>query len=469
MKNLILAGLLSVVGTQALAFEGSNNPDFFNKNYNHKMSELPLEGSLETAMTPWASSFWPHIYGGIAFRWNNFYSDIPSIRQYQAQIGALKDEITSLKNELFSSENATDAMVLASEAKIREAKGQISRLLSLKGAEHKKYFFDLKRPSSLEMVKEMSQADVDKLSATEKYDIYTSLKYGKNLNLKLTKNVLNFTGPFSSYWEGVCNGWSSAAIEFVEPKVTTFSKDGITINFASSDLKALLSYYHSSITKNYFARKKTRINRIGERCKTEFPQEAWSLVNGKEYYKSVIGGKVVVNAVPAECVDTNPGAFHIAMTNRINTEKKSFVAEVVRDREVWNQPVVGYKSAVVSESTSNFINAMSKTKKQIKVKTTLHYANDGGRMFWEQDDPEEEFYAWWNPTSGTSNYRAGHKDFEYILDIDKKGKIIGGYWLSYERPDFIWLKRKSGFLGKKAGLGIVGYMDDLRDLVEVRK
>ena len=105
----------------------------------------------------------------------------------------------------------------------------------------------------------------------------------------------------------------------------TYSKDGITINFGSSDLKALLSYYHSAITANLFARKATRINRIGERCKTDYPKEAWSMVNGKEYYKSVVAGKVITSLVPAECLDTNPGAFHIALANRINTEKMSFV------------------------------------------------------------------------------------------------------------------------------------------------
>jgi hypothetical protein len=468
MKNLIFAGLLSVVATSAIAFEGSNNPDFFSNKYNHNMDSLALEGSLETNMTPWSSSFWPHIYGGIAFRWNNYYTDIPAIRQYQAQVGALKEEITTLKGELFSTENVTPIMVQTAQQKIRTAKGKISKLLSLKGAEHQRNFFSIKRPTSMNEVRAMSQNDIDQLSATEKYDIYVALKKGKRLSTKLTKNVLNFTGPYSSYWEGVCNGWSSAAIEFDEPQVTTFTKDGVTINFGSSDLKALLSYYHSSITKNYFARKKTRINRIGERCRTEFPKEAWSIENGKEFYKSVVDGKVVKSPVPAECVDTNPGAFHIAMVNRIVGEKHSFVAEVVRDREVWNQPVIGFNSEVVETITAGFTNANAKTAKQLRVKTRLHYSNDGGRMFWEQDDPEEEFYAWWNPTNGTSNHRAGHKDFEYILDVDKKGNIIDGYWLSYERPDFIWLKRKSGFLGSKAKFGIVGYMDDLRDLVTLR-
>ncbi len=467
MKTILLTGALAM-SSMAIAFEGSNNPDYFGKHYEHKLSSLALEGKLELKQSPWSSSFWPHIYGGIAFRWNDFYKDIPSIRQYQAQVGALKDEIVELKGQLFTAKNPTANQVSTTNSRIQNAKFKINKLLSLKGAEHRKYFFNISRPKNLNDVRAMSQSDIDKLSATEKFDIYKALITGKQ-KFKLTKSVLNLTSPFDSYWEGICNGWSSAAIEFEEPQVTTFTKDGITVNFGSSDLKALLSHYHAAITINPFARKKTSTNRIGERCRTEFPEEAWSLVNGKEFYKTVENGVVVSKPVPAECVDTDPGAFHIAMANRINLDKEGFVAEVVRDTEVWNQPVSGYKSSIVETKTSGFLNATAKTVKQVKVKTTLYYANDGGRMFWEQDDPEEEFYAWWNPTTGTPNHRGGHKDFEYILNLDKAGNILSGYWLSYERPDFIWLKRTKGFLGKKLTFGIVGYMDDLKNLVKIRK
>jgi hypothetical protein len=467
MKNLVLAGLITL-STAAQAYEGSNNPDWFGKHYNHNMNSLALEGTLDDDMTPWASSFWPHIYGGIAFRWNNFYQDIPVVRQLQAQVGSLKEEIVSLKGELFSTVNPSPMMIQDTESRIIDAKIEIQNLLSKKGAEHDRYFFNVVRPETLADVRAMDQSDIDRLSPTEKFDIYVSLKEGKESNFRLTKNVLGLTGPYSQYWEGICNGWSSAAIEFEEPKVTTIKKNGITLNFGSSDLKALLSHYHFAITSNVFARKKTITNRIGERCGVEFPKEAWSLINGKEYYKSVERGQVVTKALPDECVDTNPGAFHIAMANRINGDRESFVAEVVRDMEVWNQPVIGYSSEVIETITTGFLNADRNTAKQIKVKTRLNYANDGGRMFWEQSDPEEEFYAWWNPTNGTSNYRAGHKDFEYILNLDRRGNITGGYWLSYERPDFIWLKRTKGFVGTGFGFGIVSYMNDLQDLVQIR-
>ena len=33
-------------------------------------------------------------------------------------------------------------------------------------------------------------------------------------------------------------------------------------------------------------------------------------------------------------------------------------------------------------------------------------------------------------------------DYEYVLELDKNGSIIGGKWLSYDRPDFLYGQRR---------------------------
>lgn len=468
MKKTISLLATLAISASAFAFTGDNDPKFIlGKNYNAKFNQMPLESSLDSEQTPWASSFWPNIYGGIAFRWNGYYVDAPEVRKLQHEIGGLKTEILELKHELFKG-NPSSTEIYSIKDKIQNNKNAIANLLKIKGAAHKTYFYDIKRPKSLAEVRAMSQEQIDMLSPAEKYDIYVALKTGRDLSLRLTNNVLNAAGPFEAYWEGICHGWSSASIEFHEPKVQKYTKDGITINFGSSDFKGLLSYYHAAITKNPTLGRKVVTGRVGERCETEFPAEAWFIKNGKEYYKWIEGGKVVVKEVPENCVDTNPGAFHIVLANQIANKKQGFVAEAVRDKEVWNQPVFAYKTEVVNETTNIDAYATPKTRKQVTVKTRMHYGNDGGRMFWQQNELEEEFYAWWNPTNGTSNYRSAHKDFEYILDLDKRGNIIGGRWLSYERPDFIWLKKSKGFVTRGLFLGIVGYMRHLQDFVTVR-
>ncbi len=89
-------------------------------------------------------------------------------------------------------------------------------------------------------------------------------------------------------------------------------------------------------------------------------------------------------------------------------------------------------------------------------------------MFWRRDGSDDEFYAWWAPTNGTSKYRFAYKELEYWLDLNSKGEIIGGQWLSYERPDFLWVKKSKGFIGTGAFYGIVNYLDDLKYLSKLQ-
>ncbi len=148
MNKLLVIAMTSAIATNAFSYSGSNDPKFFDAEgvYNHRLSSLPMSGNLAAYMAPWASSFWPHIYGGIAFRWNDSIEDAPVVRKLQAQIGGLKDEYKALKKELFSKTNPSDREVTITGNKIQDAKDEIKQLLILKGAEHQKVFFDIKRP-----------------------------------------------------------------------------------------------------------------------------------------------------------------------------------------------------------------------------------------------------------------------------------------------------------------------------------
>tara|TARA_Y100000780_G_scaffold226709_1_gene241301 strand:+ start:125097 stop:126500 length:1404 start_codon:yes stop_codon:yes gene_type:complete len=449
----------------AWGYSGNQQPKWMVDNAKYEFYSLPLEGSLSSEKTPWSSSFWPHIYGGITFRWNDFY-ETPSFAPLHVQISEIDEEIEELQKSLFTQDNGVEAnfQILG---KVQSLKNEKASLIAVKSLEHKKYFFDLERPRRLKNLKNYSQEELDKLSPAEKYDAYMYLATGKNNGFKLTRDVLNMTSPHSAYWEGICNGWSSAALEFKEPKPQSISANGVTINFGSSDLKALLSHYHAAITNNWATAKKSNTGRVGNRCDTEFPKEAWFIKDGVEYYKKIENGKIVINKAPPECVDTNPGAFHIVMANLIGLQNQGFVAEVVRDSEVWNQPVYKYETKIISE-TDQVQYGTRGAVKQVEVETAMHYANDGGRMFWIADGSDDEFYAWWEQTTGTANYRSDKKNLRYILDLDRNNNIIGGRWLSYERPDFLWLKKQRGFLGSGMFHGIVDYMSGLKNLVELQ-
>ena len=38
-------------------------------------------------------------------------------------------------------------------------------------------------------------------------------------------------------------------------------------------------------------------------------------------------------------------------------------------------------------------------------------------------------------------------DYEYWLELDKKDRIVGGTWVTYDRPDFLWTQTQPEFTG----------------------
>jgi hypothetical protein len=49
------------------------------------------------------------------------------------------------------------------------------------------------------------------------------------------------------------------------------------------------------------------------------------------------------------------------------------------------------------------------------------------------------------------------RPYEYYLEIDAAGKIIGGSWISETRPDFLWMfARSDNFKNSPIPLGGLG-------------
>jgi hypothetical protein len=46
-----------------------------------------------------------------------------------------------------------------------------------------------------------------------------------------------------------------------------------------------------------------------------------------------------------------------------------------------------------------------------------------------------------------------HANYKYKVEINSAGNIIGGEWLTLDRPDYLWLMKKEGFEGDFKRLG----------------
>ena len=233
------------------------------------------------------------------------------------------------------------------------------------------------------------------LSPAEKYDLYIG-RYDypvKRWSRSLIPNK-------AQVWEGICHGWSPASINHDEPRPRILKNpDGIEVPFSSADIKALLSFYYA------FGFEVDNTHQMGRRCEANR-----------------------AGSDETDChQDLNAGAFHITLTNKIGILNQSFVMDTQRLREVWNNPVYSYVSLPLTFSAP-LKDSAPHTVKSVRLKTKV--------TFVESTNPQ------WQTTHGShyQKYKTNH--YEYYLDLDVDNNIIGGKWISQERPDFIWEKRR---------------------------
>jgi hypothetical protein len=253
--------------------------------------------------------------------------------------------------------------------------------------------FDYVSPTKAEAQK-MSLQQLALLSPTEKYDLLSS-----HYDYPLKKEVEGVASKVASDWAGICNGWAPASIFHNEPqpKVLT-NADGIQIPFGSSDIKALISYFYAYHHDN-------GVNQMGLRC----------------FFGSWMGGARGCSD------DLNAGAFHIVITNKLGLQKEGFMADVDRYREVWNQPVVAFKSKVLAANLPKSSKAAETAVREVRIATEFFYVDESEDNTWE-------------PAHGTKNQAIAKREYQYRLELNAEGKIVGGEWESKERPDFLWNK-----------------------------
>jgi hypothetical protein len=271
-------------------------------------------------------------------------------------------------------------------------KGGIAQRWSAKNPMH----FEYESPS-LYKLQNMSEEKISELSPAEKYDILNG-----RYDYPTVAKVWDQTGENSKDWHGICHGAAPAGLHHKEPTGKTMvNADGIRINFKSSDAKALLAYYYAKISD-------LRSTQIGRRCKA-----------GR--FSPLRSGR--------NCKDVHPAALHIIMTNRLGLTSKGFIADIDRLKAVWNHVAVKYKSTILAKLSPE--TGVPGTRVRVKVQSKVSYT--GGV------DPSEFAIL------GTQNEKWDTRTYVYILDLDNRGRIIGGSWASKQRPDFIWIKDRETF------------------------
>lgn len=198
-------------------------------------------------------------------------------------------------------------------------------------------------------------------------------------------------------WGGFCHGFAAASLEYKEP--TKVIANGV--KFFHSDIKAIMAFYYHYLLKNNLVKSFY----IGSSCQQnlELPNRSYD----------------------SSCEDVNAGAFHLALNHKLFVEQKGFVMDISPGNEIWNVPVIGYKSHVLGDYQGQYGNTARGTVEIKHLKTVVDY------LTYQAPEIDKE-------VPGLEGQIVKNRSYEYTLELDRFGNIIGGEWLASDRPDFLW-------------------------------
>lgn len=259
-----------------------------------------------------------------------------------------------------------------------------------------------------------SVRDSSKLSPAEKYDLLVGdpLMSLTKYSWEIGKKAL--VGSKVPTWRGLCDGWASASQMMPRPvnPVTVMTPNGSPLTFTHDDIKALGSLL--------YARNQGPTIFLGKRCRSP------------------------LLFVSDACQETNPGAFHKALANRVGQMKKTFIADISPGSEVWNYPVKSYQftyyNVFTDQESPNYLEVMESFDKKkgfkgvsSRHKDTKYIVGVVAKVNYTDMRPAD--------LAGADNLRLDktlEKVYEYDLELDFNGKILGGYSYSKNLPDFVW-------------------------------
>ena len=271
--------------------------------------------------------------------------------------------------------------------------------------------------------------------------------------------VLKPKPSIMALWEGICHGWSTAAGNVPRPRkpVDFRLENGKRLRFYPDDIKGLVSYLWANsliqdakwIDNNGNAQGGGIIMQ-GLRCNVKSPEkDEWG-----RYYDAKPDH--YSQKLEPRCVGVHPALWHLALTNIIGKQGRSFIVERKVEAAVDNHPMKGYKSEFFNPYTGDYGTLANSvrplrladqfydfrnpdTKMIVGVRLTMSY------MDWTR--PQREKY------DSPSNDKIEDIEMLYDLELDADGNIVGGQWRTTEvgsasitgdrtQPDFFWVVTK---------------------------
>jgi hypothetical protein len=259
---------------------------------------------------------------------------------------------------------------------------------------------------------------IDSLSPAEKYDLLVGddqASLSDSLWIESERFLVN--GTIKS-WMGICEGSAAASVMYSEPKKSIILKSpsGVPIEFHVMDIKGLASLLWS----NYNVPGPI----AGSRCKTHTPRRD--------------GNGVITDE---SCFDTNPATVHLAALNFLGVRHVPFFINRYKAVEVWNSPVIGYEVRYINLSTGRHAGNMSEALtplSQVSDNKFSPYRSSQTASLLGVELILKVASGFTTERNRSSKLNVANMIYNYDLEIDSAGNVIGGEWRTDSHPDFIW-------------------------------
>ena len=494
-----------------------------------KMYTAGLLRDKETSQIPWVSTYWPLNKGGIAdpFKGNSkVIGDITRLRKtlsWKHNYKRLKNR-RSRKNIINWSEKALAN--LAPSEKYDLLLGDMSFDLTNKQLDYMYKWGSKKENGFLTkfFIQSTNPYDYAQMMFKNKYkdkngDVYRSIDDALADAIKLRgapadKMAFRFykSGRFTNFqdslantlkrsefspsnyvlkeknskmalWEGICNGWSTAAGIIPRP-LHSFKiklKNGKMLKFYPDDVKALISQYWFNSLIQY-----TKIDTLNEkeqtksftggtlmqglRCNDKSPKkDQWG-----RFYDSKPDPFSKSKKIEARCVGVHPAIWHSSLVNIIGKQGRSFVVERKIKAAVDNHPMSDYKMKFFNPYTGDSGHLMTSIKPIDENDQFKSFRNKRAKYIVGVES-KIAYIDWIRPVRRDRESSKYDKSFReekvmiYDLELDEDGNIVGGQWRAArtgkakfsfgkgrKQPDFFWIITKDW---KKSG-----YFDEIKGL-----
>jgi hypothetical protein len=300
----------------------------------------------------------------------------------------------------------------------------------------------------------MSDDELNKLSPSLKYDLLFSDSDFTLSHTIMSRLIQKADQTHIKSWEGICNGWSLAALSLDRPlhEIQVKSASGRMITFYPHDIMALsaLLYARSPVNDwSYYTR--------------DSQYQRTPLANGADINAPGVGfepvwlrfvGRRCDGGGATGCNDLNPGVFHTAVVNSIGFNNSGFVMDKHKGPAIGNVAVFGYSMKLYNANTNavddfdkvithNNLSDEQKAEGGVsKVGVVMTLTARKELSPWDVNADDETHY--WD-LEKTNEYT-----YNYVLILDANNNVIDGEWRMrlpifgaiespFPRyPDFLW-------------------------------